>query len=243
VSAAQRLGARVVASSYNEPLITSEWAVEVFKLAKPQGFLTAYISNGNGTREVLEYIRPWVDCYKIDLKSMSAKGYRELGGKVENVLETVKMVHDLGFWMEIVTLVVPGFNDSDEELREAARFLAGISPDIPWHVTAFHKDYKMTDPENTGPRTLLRAAEIGRQEGLRYVYAGNLPGQVGESENTYCPNCRALLVGRYGYTILEYRVTLQGACPDCGARIPGVWWDDQRPRQLADRPTPLTHRV
>jgi len=226
VDMAQRLGARVVASSYNEPLITSEWAVDVFKLAKPQGFLTAYVSNGNGTREVLEYLRPWVDCYKIDLKSMSAKGYRQLGGKLENVLETVGMVREMGFWMEIVTLIVPGFNDSDEELREAARFLAGISPDIPWHVTAFHKDYKMTDPENTGPQTLLRAAEIGREAGLRYVYAGNLPGMVGEHENTLCPNCRTLLVARQGFTVLEYRVTREGACPACGTRIPGVWWTE-----------------
>ncbi len=226
VAAAARLGARVVASSYNEPLITSEWAVDIFKLAKPQGLRTAYISNGNGTREVLEYLRPWVDCYKIDLKSMSAKSYRQLGGKLENVLETVRTVHELGFWMEIVTLVVPGFNDSEEELREAARFLADVSPDIPWHVTAFHKDYRMTDPENTGPRTLLRAAELGRREGLRYVYAGNLPGMVGEYENTFCPNCRTLLVARRGYTILEYRVTREGGCPACGAKVPGVWWTE-----------------
>src|SRR3972149_1996525 len=127
VDMAQRLGARVVASSYNEPLITSEWAVDVFKLAKPRGFLTAYVSNGNGTREALEYMRPWVDCYKIDLKSMSAKSYRHLGGQVENVLEPVRNVHEMGFWMEIVTLVIPGFNDSEDELREAARFLPRIS--------------------------------------------------------------------------------------------------------------------
>jgi len=223
VSVAERLGARVVASSYNEPLITSEWAVDVFKLAKPRGFLTAFVSNGNGTREALEYIRPWVDCYKIDLKSMSAKGYRQLGGKVENVLETVRNVHEMGFWMEIVTLVIPGFNDSEDELREAARFLAGISRDIPWHVTAFHKDYKMTDPDDTGPKALLRAAEIGREEGLRYVYCGNLPGMVGDCENTYCPECRALLVGRCGYIIRRYRVTDAGSCPDCGASVPGIW--------------------
>jgi len=223
VDMAARLEARMVATSYNEPLITSEWAVEVFREAKPRGFVTAYISNGNGTPEVLEYIRPWVDCYKIDLKSMSDKNYRALGGKLENVLETVKMVHELGFWMEIVTLTIPGFNDSDAELQEAARFLAGMSLDIPWHVTAFHKDYKMTDPDNTGPQTLLRAVEIGRQEGLRYVYAGNLPGQVGEHESTFCPGCRGLLVGRCGYRIIEYRVTGEGTCPDCGTHIPGLW--------------------
>jgi len=243
VAMGQRLGARVVASSYNEPLITSEWAVEVFKLAKAQGLLTAYISNGNGTREVLKYLRPWVDCYKIDLKSMSEKSYRALGGKLENVLATVKMVYELGFWMEIVTLIVPGFNDSDAELREAARFLAAISPDIPWHVTAFHKDYKMTDPDNTGPSTLLRAVQIGREEGLRYIYAGNLPGMVGDLENTYCPQCQTLLVGRYGYFIQEYRLTYEGTCPGCGTRIPGVWWREERPTQLTDRPIPLAFRA
>src|SRR5215471_20636196 len=105
----------------------------------------------------------------------------------------------MGFWLEIVTLVIPGFNDSDDELTRLAGFLPSVSPDIPWHVTAFHKDYKMTDPENTNPATLLRAAEIGRKAGLRYIYAGNLPGEVGDLENTRCPKCRELLIERYGY--------------------------------------------
>ena len=140
------------------------------------------------------------------------------------MLATVQMVHELGFWMEIVTLTIPGFNDSDEELRDAARFLAGISPDIPWHVTAFHKDYKMTVSDNTSADTLRRAAHIGQEGGLRYVYASNLPGMVGEYENTYCPSCRDLLVARSGYQIREYRISGQGACPGCGSNIPGVWW-------------------
>jgi pyruvate formate lyase activating enzyme len=223
VTIGRRIGARIVTSSYNEPLITSEWAVDVFKLAKPHGFVTSYVSNGNATREVLEYLRPWLDCYKIDLKSMSAKSYRGLGGELENVLETVRMAREMGFWSEVVTLLVPGFNDSDDEVREAARFLAGVSPDIPWHVTAFHRDYKMTGPENTGLGSLLRAAEIGREEGLRFVYCGNLPGQVGDNENTVCPSCSKPLVRRYGYNILEYALTAEGACPDCGTAIPGVW--------------------
>jgi pyruvate formate lyase activating enzyme len=220
---AQRVGARIVTSSYNEPLITSEWAMDVFKLVKPKGLVTSYVSNGNATREVLDYLRPWLDCYKIDLKSMSAKNYRGLGGELENVLETVRMAHRMGFWVEVVTLLVPGFNDSDEEVREAARFLAGVSPDIPWHVTAFHKNYKMTDPENTGVGSLLRAAEIGREEGLRFVYCGNLPGQVGDNENTHCPSCSKPLVRRYGYNILEYALTAEGTCADCGTAVPGVW--------------------
>jgi pyruvate formate lyase activating enzyme len=223
VAVARRQGARLIGSSYNEPLITAEWAVEIFRLARLEGFRTLFVSNGNATREVLEYLRPWLDCYKIDLKSMSPKNYRQLGGRLEHVLETVKMVHEMGFWTEVVTLVVPGWNDSEEELREAARFLASVSPDIPWHVTAFHRDYKMTDAANTSPATLLRAAAIGREEGLRFVYVGNLPGRVGPFESTYCPQCGTLLVERYGYHIAQYRLEPGGRCPSCSAVIPGVW--------------------
>ncbi len=223
VALARRHGAPIVASTYNEPLITSEWAVAVFREAKNAGLLCAYISNGNGTEQVLDYIRPYVTLYKVDLKSFRDRNYRALGGTLKNVLDTILALKRKGFWVEIVTLIVPGFNDSDEELTDTARFLRGVSPDIPWHVTAFRRDYKMTDPDPTPARTLLRAAEIGRKEGLRYVYAGNIPGGVGEWENTCCSSCRALLIGRAGYRILEYRITPAGACPDCGTLIPGVW--------------------
>ena len=223
VDIAKRQGASVVATSYNEPLITSEWAVEVFKEARPRGFMTAYISNGNATREVLEYIRPWTDLYKIDLKSFRDKNYRSLGGKLENIINGIRMVHELGFWLEIVTLIIPGFNDSDEELGDIAGFLSGLSPSIPWHVTAFHKDYKMQDPDNTTPETLIRAARIGEAAGLQYVYAGNLPGRVGRWEDTRCPRCQTTLIRRIGYRILDDRLTGRGACLRCGQPIPGVW--------------------
>lgn len=221
--AARRQGAKLVGSSYNEPLITSEWAVAVFREAVQAGLKCVYISNGNATRETLEYIRPYVVGYKIDLKSMSDRNYRKLGGVLQNTLDSIKMVHEMGFWLEVVTLTIPGFNDSNEELMEAARYLASVSPDIPWHVTAFHKDYKMTDPDNTTVQTLIRAAEIGLEAGLRYVYAGNLPGQVGEYENTYCPNCRRLLIERLGYVIRDYHITGEGKCPDCATPIAGIW--------------------
>jgi len=223
VEVAKRYDAKLVVSSYNEPLITAEWAIENFKAAKREGLRTAFVSNGNATPEVLKYIRPWTDCYKVDLKSMSEKNYRELGGKIENVLATIKMLHEMGFWVEVVTLVVPGFNDSDAELKDCAEFLTSVSADIPWHVTAFHKDYKMLDPDDTTPKTLLRAARIGEEAGLRYVYAGNLPGSTGKFENTYCHNCKGLLVERRGYSILKSRVGKDGSCPDCGSKIPGVW--------------------
>src|ERR1700720_4803493 len=218
VEIAQRQGARVVATSYNEPLITSEWAVEVFKAARPRGFTTAYISNGNATREVLEYIRPWTALYKIDLKSFRDKNYRSLGGKLENILNGIQMVHEMGFWLEIVTLIIPGFNDSDEELGDIARFLSALSPSIPWHVTAFHKDYKMRDPDNTTPETLLRAARIGEEAGLQYIYAGNLPGRVGRYEDTRCPRCQATLIRRIGYRILDDRLSGRGTCFNCQQR-------------------------
>jgi pyruvate formate lyase activating enzyme len=222
VRAALESGARILTSTYNEPLITSEWAVEVFRAAEGSGLVCSYVSNGNGTPEVLEYLKPHVSLYKVDLKSFRDRHYRDLGGTLERVLWTIRSLHEMGFWVEIVTLVIPGFNDSTEELTEIARFLVSVSPAIPWHITAFHKDYKMQDPDDTPVRTLLRAAEIGAREGLWFVYAGNLPGAVGPWENTYCPGCHALLIERMGYRILRNRVG-SGTCPDCRRAIPGFW--------------------
>jgi pyruvate formate lyase activating enzyme len=223
VQAAIRTGSDVIASSYNEPLITSEWAVAIFRQAVQAGIKCVYVSNGNATPEVLEYLRPFLTGMKIDLKSMQDKNYRRLGGVLKNVLETIKLVKEMGIWLEVVTLVVPGFNDSTAELWEAARFLSAVSSDIPWHVTAFHSDYKMSDTDNTPARTLLRAAEIGREAGLHYVYAGNLPGRVDEYETTFCPQCNAALVKRRGYLVQAVHITAEGACPTCGKNIAGVW--------------------
>jgi pyruvate formate lyase activating enzyme len=164
-----------------------------------------------------------VKLYKVDLKSFRQANYRALGGRLEAVLDTLRLLKEKEFWVEVVTLLVPGFNDSDEELTDIARFLASVSPDIPWHVTAFHKDYKMTDPEDTPVATLLRAAAIGERQGLHFVYAGNLPGQVGNYECTFCPGCRALLIERHGYRIVKNRVSRAGSCPDCDRAIPGLW--------------------
>ena len=223
IEIANRYRASGIASSYNEPLITSEWAVAIFKEAKKLGLKTLYVSNGNATPEVLDYLKPYLDAYKIDLKTMNEKNYRILGGVLKNVLNTIEMTYERGFWVEVVTLVVPDFNDSEDELREIARFIASVSTDIPWHVTAFHKDYKMLDHDNTSPQKLIRAAEIGKEEGLKFVYAGNLPGYVGDLENTFCPSCGTLLVKRYAFSILENRITRSGTCPDCGTKIPGIW--------------------
>ena len=216
-------GGKVLVSTYNEPLITSEWAVAVFKEARAAGLITGFVSNGNATPQVLEYLRPWVDLYKVDLKSFDDRHYHELGGRIGPILDSIRRLYQMGFWLEIVTLLIRGFNDSDDELRRLTEFLAGISPHIPWHVTAFHKDYKMTSPEDTRPEDLLRAAEIGRGAGLRYIYAGNIPGMVGDLEDTHCHNCGKTLIKRYSYLVEDYRLSPEGCCPFCGAAIPGKW--------------------
>jgi pyruvate formate lyase activating enzyme len=218
-------GAKVLVSTYNEPLITSEWAVAVFKEARAAGLVTGFVSNGNGTPQVLEYLRPHLDLYKVDLKSFDDRHYHELGGRIGPILDSIRRIHASGLWLEIVTLLIPGFNDSPDELRRLAEFVAEVSPDIPWHVTAFHTDYKMQGDgqRNTTPEDLMRAVEIGRQAGLRYIYAGNLPGMVGGSEDTRCPQCGETLIRRYGYLIEDYRLTPDGRCPHCSCQIPGRW--------------------
>jgi pyruvate formate lyase activating enzyme len=219
-------------STYNEPLITAEWAVAVFREATAAGFPCAFVSNGNATPEVLDFLRPWIRAYKVDLKSFDDRRYRALGGTLERVLDTIHMIHERGIWIEVVTLIVPGFNDSDTELRAVARFLASVSRNIPWHVTAFHPDYKMTDPPHTPVRTLIRAAELGAEEGLRFIYAGNLPGQVGDWENTRCPGCQTTLIERTGYWVRSYGITAHGTCPQCQTLIPGIWHSAARPAGL-----------
>lgn len=230
VAYALSAGARVMVSSYNEPLITSEWAVDIFRLARQHGLACAYVSNGNATPEVLSYLKPYLDAYKIDLKTMQDRQYRKLGGVLQNVLDSIRMAHDLGLWVEVVTLVIPGFNDSPAELWDAARFLASISPDIPWHVTGFHPDYHHEQAGGTSSDALSQAAEIGQEAGLHYVYAGNLPGKVGAYEDTFCPACNTRLIHRRGFTILSYEITAQGKCSHCGAPIAGVW--PRHPEQI-----------
>jgi pyruvate formate lyase activating enzyme len=197
--------------------------VAIFKEARAAGLATGFVSNGNGTPQVLEYLRPWVDLYKVDLKSFDEAHYRQLGGRLEPILDTIHRLHAMGFWLEIVTLLIPGFNNSRDELQRLTSFVASVSPDIPWHVTAFHGDYKMTDPPDTTAAMLTEAAEIAQGNGLRYVYAGNLPGAVGNLEDTRCASCHYTLIERRGYQIRRNDITADGRCPACGASVPGRW--------------------
>ena len=223
VEAALNTGSQSVVSTYNEPLITAEWARSVFRAARARALRTGFVSNGHATPEVLDYLEPVIDMYKVDLKAFREKAYRDLGGRLSAVLDSIRMLHERGIWLEVVTLVVPGFNDDQGELREMTAFLASVSLDIPWHVTAFHPDYKMMDRSSTGARTLARAREIGLASGLHFVYAGNLPGALADAENTFCPACSSVVVERRGFRVVRNLLGVAGSCPNCGARLPGIW--------------------
>lgn len=223
VGAAKRAGARLMVSSYNEPLITAEWAAAVFDAAQQEDLLCAMVTNGNATPDALDYLQMRLSAVKVDLKSFRDQQYRFLGGTLEAVTQTIQGIHARGLWLEVVTLLVPGFNDSEAELRDMARFLASVSVNIPWHLTAFHPDYRMTWTRRTRPEDLMRAAEIGAEEGLHFVYAGNLPGRVGEWENTRCPRCQKTLIRRAGFLVQECWVRADGHCPGCRGPLPGLW--------------------
>ena len=220
---ATRLGAQVVVSTYNEPLITSEWAVAIFKEARAAGLLTAYVSNGNGTPRVLDYIRPWVDLYKVDLKSFDDRHYRQLGGRIEPILATIRTLHGMGIWLEIVTLLIPGFNDAPDEIERLTAFVAGVSPDIPWHVTAFHKDYRMNDPQNTTPEMLCARRRSAAATACATCTPATCPAASAISSTRAATTAARCSSSAHGYFIQRYRLTPDGSCPDCATRIPGRW--------------------
>jgi pyruvate formate lyase activating enzyme len=223
VQAALQAGAELVVSSYNEPWITAEWARAIFQVARKNNLHTAFVSNGYTTPEALAFLRPWMDAIKIDLKSMQPKTYRQLGGVLQVTLDTIKACKESGLWVEVVTLIVPGLNDDPKELSEAAHFLAGISKEIPWHLTAFHPDYHMQDNRPANADDLIRAVEIGHEAGLHYVYAGNLPGGVGNFENTICHKCLTTIIKRRGFSVMENAIQSGDKCPNCGEKVAGIW--------------------
>ena len=219
-------GAASLVSSYNEPLVSAEWALEIFKRARSAGLRTAMVSNGLASAEVLRALQPYLDAFKVDLKCMQENSYRQLGGKLQPVLDAIRLARELGMWVEVVTLLIPGFNDSDQELQELTAFLASVSMELPWHVTGFYPTYKRGGTPPTSTRALQRAAEIGQEAGLKYVYAGNRPGRVGSLEDTCCPQCGRAVVQRRGYTISVYDLTGDGKCAHCGQAIIGIWAPD-----------------
>lgn len=220
INTAKELGSSSIISSYNEPLITSEWAYDIFEVAIKHGFITGYVSNGNATYRVLSELKRVCILYKIDLKTFNDSNYRALGTTLKSVCDTVINAKSLNYWVEVVTLVVPGFNDTQSELKEIAKFLYSVDPLIPWHITAFYPQYRMQDRDSTSIETLLMAHKIGKDAGLKFVYTGNVPGL--DSENTYCPKCNTLLIERYGYKILKNEI-VNGHCKKCKNRIPGVF--------------------
>ncbi len=210
-----------IAYTYNEPSIFVEYAHDIAALAKARGIKNVFVSSGYESEENLDYMGPLLDAINVDLKSFSEEFYRKLcHTDLQKVLAGIRDIHGRGIWMEITTLLIPGRNDSDDGLRQAAGFIASLSPDIPWHVTAFHPDYKMRDVPSTPAEALLRARKIGKAAGLKFVYTGNRPGLEGES--TVCPTCGTRLISRFGMSTEENRL-VDGACPDCQTPIPGVW--------------------
>jgi pyruvate formate lyase activating enzyme len=221
VALAVERGCRSVSYTYTEPTIFFEYARDTGLAARASGLANVFVSNGYMTAEAVEAARPWLDAANVDLKAFRDATYRKVcGARLQPVLDSIAALRAAGVWIEVTTLVVPGLNDGEDELRDIARFLAGVGPDIPWHISRFHPDYVMSDRGPTPIETLARAAAIGRAEGLRYVYVGNVPG---EGEATLCPACGAALIQRSGFSVLRNRIGAGGRCPDCGAAVAGRW--------------------
>jgi pyruvate formate lyase activating enzyme len=218
-------GCRSISYTYTEPTIFFEYAYDTAREATAVGLKNVFVTNGFMTPEMLEMMDGYLHAANVDLKSFSDEFYRRVcGGRLQPVLDSIALMHKMGIWVEVTTLVVPGSNDSEEELRSIAEFVAGVSRDIPWHVSRFHPDYKMTDRGATPISVIRRAVEIGREAGLKFVYAGNVPGE--ESESTFCPKCGTALIRRHGFWILETRYTVSedgsARCPNCREAIPLV---------------------
>ncbi|MGC8735590.1 MAG: AmmeMemoRadiSam system radical SAM enzyme [Dissulfurimicrobium sp.] len=221
VEAAVLNGAKSISYTYVEPTIFYEFAYDCAVIAKKKGIRNVFVSNGFMAPDVTRHLVPVLDAINIDIKGFTERFYREVcKAKLKPVLDNVKLFHELGAWVEVTTLIIPGLNDSPEELRDIARFIKGVSPAMPWHVTAFYPTYMMMDKPPTPISSLRLARRIGLEEGLKYVYEGNISGEGGE--NTYCPSCGSEVIKRHGFWIKENRLE-NGGCPDCKTLIEGVW--------------------
>ncbi len=220
VVAAQRPGCRSIAYTYTEPTIFFEYAYDTACLAHEAGLANIYVTNGYMTEEMLETFQPYLDAANVDLKAFRDETYRKyVGARLQPVLDAMKVMKRLGIWLEVTTLVIPGINDDDGELKDAADFVADeLGVETPWHISRFFPAYKMADVPPTPLETLQRAREIGLEAGLRYVYVGNVPGEA----NTVCHECGQMLIRRSGYRVPENHVQPDGRCPNCGTPVAGV---------------------
>ncbi len=212
-----------IAYTYTEPTIFFEYAYEIAKIAFQKSIKNVFVTNGYTTREALTAIKPYLHAANVDLKTFSDETYKKLcGARLEHVLDCIRSYKELGIWIEITTLIIPGINDSAYELRQIAEFIRSVGPEIPWHVSRFYPKYRLIDKPQTPVDTLRMAREIGFEAGLRYVYEGNIPGEGGE--NTYCYTCKKVIIKRYGYQIIENNI-VESRCPACDAAIDGIGLD------------------
>jgi pyruvate formate lyase activating enzyme len=219
VRMAREEGCDSISYTYSEPTIFFEYAYEVAKLAKKEGLANNFVTNGYIGEDALREIKPYLDAANIDLKGFTDDFYRKIcGARLQPVLDSIRLHHELGIWIEITTLLIPGHNDSKEELEGIAKFIASVDPAIPWHVSRFHPDYRLLGVPATPISTLRLARELGLKSGLKYVYEGNVPGE--EREDTFCPSCGELLIKRYGFSVMK-NVIKDSKCPKCGTKIEG----------------------
>ena len=218
---ALRSRSSTISYTYTEPTIFFEFALDIARPAASRGLRNIFVSNGYMTEECLKEISPNLHGANVDLKGFSEKYYKELcGAKLKPVLKTLELMKKMNVWVEVTTLLVPGLNDSKEELQQLAKFLVNLDPDIPWHISRFHPTYRLTNVRATPPESIRKAKDIGYEAGLRYVYTGNLPGDDGEK--TFCHQCKELLIDRYGFYVRKNAIA-NSRCPKCSAEIPGVW--------------------
>jgi len=224
VELALEYGCQSIAYTYNEPVVFFEYTYDTAKLAHEAGLKNVYVTSGFETHKAIDTLAPYLDGMNIDIKSYSQPFYKEIcGASLKPVLDTIEYAYKKGIWVETTTLLIPGLNDSDEEIRSIARFQADLDPSMPWHISGFHPMYKMQDRPRTPASTLRRAYEIGKEEGLKYVYVGNIDDEARES--TYCPGCNKIVIDRQGYIgqFVTNHLVDKNACPYCGTKIAGVW--------------------
>jgi len=220
IDKAREYGSEIISYTYTEPMVSYEFVLDCMKLASKNNMKNVLISNGSFSKDAIRELSGFLDAANIDLKCFTQEGYKFLGGDLSSVLNCIQELFAADVWIEVTTLIVPGFNDSKDELLEIASFISGVSPDIPWHISAFYPTYRMLDRPPTSIQSLITAQAIGREKGLNYIYLGN----VNKEGNTFCPKCGKMLVRRLGFSITEDYLTITGGyCPKCEYMVAGRW--------------------